>query len=148
MLIRLVNEQLIECPDELGAFALADPSQGDVPDFSLDEVNLLLNIIVASLFDEGNSLEENIEHARKQLSIWGTPDPANMEKALAQIKHYNENMAVKDIGYSDRDLVHDALGIQRSNKDDVYVIDQQAREVGNVLELGSGQPHVNEPGMR
>lgn len=138
MLIRLISLELIEYPDELGALVLADPTQGDVPDFSLEEVNLLVNGVLVMLFDENLTLEENIEQAREHCTMWGTPDAANLEKALAQIKHYNENMALKDIGYSDRDLVLDAYGIQRSHpRSTENVIDQEMHEVGTVPELGN-----------
>jgi hypothetical protein len=138
MLIRLINGELIEYPDELGALALANPRHGDVADFSLDEVNLLLNMMLASIFDENITLEQNIEKAKKHCSAWGNPDAANLEKALALIKHYNANMALKDIGYSDMNFLLDAYGIQSSRlKDEGYIINQQAHEVGKVPELGA-----------
>ncbi|MEN9868900.1 MAG: hypothetical protein RL748_4490 [Pseudomonadota bacterium] len=139
MLIRLIDDQLIECPDELGALALANPRYGDVADFTLEEVNLLLSVIVSSLFDGDNTLEQNIVHARKQLTMWGEPDAANLEKALAHIKHYNTNMAEKDIGYSDMDFLIDVYGISsKRGKSAEDIIDQPTREVGRVLELVDG----------
>ncbi len=142
MLIRLANDDLVEYPDELGALALANPRHGDVSDFSLEEVNLLLNIMLASIFDENISLEQNIEKAKRHCTMWGTPDAANLEKALALIKLYNANMALKDIGYSDMDFLLDAYGIQSSRpKDEGCIIDQEAHEVGKVLELGNSSKH-------
>lgn len=137
MLIRLISLELIEYPDELGALVLADPTQGSVPDFSLEEVNCLVNGVLVALFDQSITPQENIDYAREYCTKWGTPDPGNLEKALAQIKHYNENMPLEGIGYSDSELINDFYGIQRSrSKDEHYTIDQEAHEVDKVLELG------------
>ena len=111
MLIRLANDDLVEYPDELGALVLASPRYGDVPDFSLEELNCLISGALGILFDESLSLEQNIAEAKEHHSKWGNPSPANLEKAQALIKYYKENIALEDIGYSDRELLSAAYGI-------------------------------------
>jgi hypothetical protein len=138
MLIRLANDDLLEYPDDLGALVLADPTQGDVPDFSLEELNCLISGALGMLFDEGLTLEQNIEQAREHYTRWGSPSAANMEKARAQIKNYKENIAEKDIGYSDRELINEFYGIQSSSrKFDDNVIDEAPRSVVKVAALGT-----------
>lgn len=107
MLIRLDNDELLEYPDELGALVLADPRDGDVPDFSLDVLNALLSSSLGLLFNRSQTLEQNIVKAREHYTKWGNPSAANLEKALALIKNYNENIAPGDIGYSERELIDD-----------------------------------------
>ncbi|WP_338848058.1 hypothetical protein V8J88_04490 [Massilia sp. W12] len=111
MLIRLANDDLVEYPDELGALVLADPSCGDVPDFSLEELNCVISGALGVMFDESLTLEQNIADAMAEYTQWGTPSAANMEKARRLIKYYKEKIALEDIGYSDRALLHAAYGI-------------------------------------
>lgn len=117
MLVRLANGDLLEYPDELGALALADPSQGDVPDFSLEDLNLLISGGLGVFYDEELTLEQNIAWATEHYTKWGKPTAANMEKALAQIKYYKENLAPADVGYVDVELAKVAYGIQSSRRD-------------------------------
>ena len=114
MLIRLENDELIEYPDEVGALALADPSHGDVEDMPLDELNLVVNGLLAMFYEEELSLEQNIAEARDHYTKWGTPSESNMAKALAQIKFYNENVAPAEVGYGPLELVKELYGIQSS----------------------------------
>ncbi len=107
MLIRLDNDELVEYPDELGALVLADPRDGDVPDFSLDVLNALISSSLGMLFDKSLALEQNIAEARAHYTAWGSPSSANMEKARALIASYNRNTALEDIGYSDSELIND-----------------------------------------
>ena len=111
MLIRLANDDLVEYPDELGALVLAAPRYGDVPDFSLEELNCLISGALGILFDESLTLAQNIAEAKAHHSKWGMPTAANLAKAHALIKYYKENIALADIGYSDRELLHSAYGI-------------------------------------
>lgn len=97
MLVRLDNNELVEYPDELGALLLEDPSEGDVPDFSLEELNCLISGGFAAIYDEGLTLEENIEYAIEHYTRWGKPTAHNLEKARAQIKYYKENIAPADV---------------------------------------------------
>jgi hypothetical protein len=125
MLIRLANEDLVEYPDEVGALALADPSEGDVPEYSLDELNLTINGLLAIFYDEALTLEENIEWARGHYTKWGTPTAINLEKAHALITLYKESVAPADIGYGPLALVKELYGIQSSKSNDVYIIENR-----------------------
>ena len=116
MLIRLANNNLVEYPDELGALVLADPTCGDVPNFSLEELNCVISGALGMLFDESLTLEQNIAEARVEYTQWGPPSAANLEKAHALIKYYKENIALEDIGYSDRELVNSFYGIVSPEK--------------------------------
>jgi hypothetical protein len=61
-----------------------------------------------------------------------------LEKARALVKRYTENVAVADIGYIDRELLHEFYGIQSSRpKTGENVINQEMREVGKVPVLGA-----------
>lgn len=125
MLIRLLNEELAEYPDELGALVLADPREGDVPDFTLDLVNSLIHDALVTKFDASRTLEQNIAAAETYYKNSGLPSAANMEKARALIENYNKNIPPEEVGYIDRDLMsylyftHDA-----KNADQHIVIDQ------------------------
>lgn len=123
MLVRLASGDLVEYPDEVGALALADPSQGDVPDFSLEDLNLLISGGLGVLYDEALSLEENIVWAKEHYTKWGEPSASNMAKALAQIKFYKENVAPADVGFVDLELAKAAYGIQSSQRkpDDDFI---------------------------
>ncbi len=124
MLIRLASGDLVEYPDELGALALTDPFSEDVPDFSLEDLNLILSGGFGVLFHEELTLEQNIEKAHAQYTRLGKLTANNMEKALAQIKYYNENIAPADVGCVDLKLVKEAFGIQSSKpKEEVYTVE-------------------------
>ncbi len=105
MLIRLENEELAEYPDELGALVLADPREGDVPDFPSDLVNCLIHDALVTMFDTSRTLEQNIAEAETYYKNWGLPSAANMEKARGLIEIYNQNIAPEEVGYIDRDLM-------------------------------------------
>ena len=146
MLIRLENENLVEYPDEVGALALADPSEGDVPDYSLDELNLTVNGLLAVLYDEELTLEENIEQARENYTRWGIPNEDNMGKALALIKFYNENVAPTDIGYGPFELIKELYGIPSSKpKAEVYIVDNMPSPPKKLLTLNES---TEEPSQK
>ncbi len=135
MLIRLENDDLIEYPDEVGALALADRSKGDVLDFSKDELNLMVNALLAMFYEEELTLEENIEWARKHYTKWGLPTDSNMAKAHALIKFYNENVAPADIGYGPLELVKEFYGIESSKlKEEVYTVENMPNSPKKLIE--------------
>jgi hypothetical protein len=136
MLIRLANEELVEYPDEVGALALADPSEGDVPDFSLVELNLTINGLLAMFYDEELTIEENIAWARTHYTRWGTPTAVNMEKARSLIEVYKESVAQADIGYGPLELVKELYGIQ--SKSDVYIIENMPDSPKKLLTFSDG----------
>ena len=100
MLIRLANDALVEYPDELGALVLADPSFGDVPNYTLEELNYLISFSLAILWVDSLTLAQNIAKAREDSNRWAQPSVANMEKAHAMIQFYKENVVERDVGYS------------------------------------------------
>ncbi|WP_338847746.1 hypothetical protein V8J88_03250 [Massilia sp. W12] len=110
MLIRLANDALVEYPDELGILVLADPSQGDVPDFTLEELNCLISGALGMLYDESATLQQNIHAAQIHFSKWGIASPANLEKARTLLEVYKQ-IAPQNIGYSDLQLIKSAYGI-------------------------------------
>ena len=139
MLIRLANNNLVEYPDELGALVLADPREGDVPDFTLDLVNSLIHDALVTKFDASRTLEQNIAAAETYYKNSGLPSAANMEKARALIENYNKNIPPEEVGYIDRDLMsylyftHDA-----KNTDQHTVIDQPPKSKAQSLLTDSG----------
>ena len=146
MLIRLANNQLLEYPDELGVLALADPSEGDVPDYSLEELNLVISIILGMLHDEKLTLEQNIELAKEHYMRWGNPTDSNLEKARAQIKYYKENVAPADVGYSDSELIKDVFGIPSSKpKAEAYIVDNMPSPPKKLLTLNES---TEEPSQK
>jgi hypothetical protein len=80
MLIRFGNDELVEYPDELGVLVLAEPSHGDVPDFSPDELNCVLNCNLGVIYDESMTLDENIQKAREFYSKWGSLPPRTWKR--------------------------------------------------------------------
>jgi hypothetical protein len=124
MLVRLDNNELVEYPDEVGALLLADPSEGDVPDFSLEELNCLISGGFAALYDEELTLEKNIEHAIEHYTRWGKPTESNLEKARQQIKYYKENIAPDQVVSMDVEVGNETENIQRKKpKAEVYIIE-------------------------
>lgn len=130
MLIRLINLELIEYPDDLGALVMADLNQVDEQPFSLEEVNLIVNGVLVLLYDENLTLEENIKFAREHCLLSGMPDDAAMQKGFEQIKYYNEKISVEQIGYSSQELINEYYCTKPSRKDKPYTIDQNLHEVG------------------
>ncbi len=142
MLIRLANDALVEYPDELGALVLADPSNGDVPEFSLEELNCVISGALGVMFDESLTLEQNIAEARIEYTKWGNPSAANMEKAHALIKSYKENIAAEDIGYSDSALVNSFYGIMTPEQAKRKIFNNEASDSGvqPALLIDAGSP--------
>lgn len=105
MKIRIITDELIKYPDELGALAMADVNKPAVPPFSPDEVNLFVNGILGMLYDNALTREENIVHAKAYCTTWGTPDGGAMEKGFMQIKDYNEKIPAEQVGYSNQELI-------------------------------------------
>ncbi len=146
MLIRIITEELIEYPDELGALVLAESTTPDAPPIPLDEVNLVVNGVLGLIYKENFSLEENIKRARAHCTLCGTPDDVAMEKALAQIKEYNEKVPTEEIGYSSQDLI-EYYYLDPKPKIKPYTIDQDLQEIGKTPILAgptSTQPPNNE----
>ncbi len=137
MLIRLQNDTLVEYPDEVGALALANPRFAEVPDFSLEEVNLILNITLAANYDESMTLADNIIAAKKQCTKWGTPTAVNLQNALAKIKYYNTQIRAEEIGYSDPNFLIDLYSSRPLNRPTAGVLDQAMPEVGGGTTLGN-----------
>ena len=149
MLIRLPNDEIVTYPDELGALILAEPIHGDVPDFSLDELNCILNCNLAMLYDEDITLAENIQKANEFYSTWGPPDAANLAKARTLVAQYVENIKVAELGYVPKEVFNEFFGIQSNRpKAGEKVIDQEMREVGAILALDAPAillPDANQP---
>jgi hypothetical protein len=135
MLIRIITLELIEYPDDLGALVMADVIQADEQPFSLEEVNLIVNGVLVLIYDEALPLEENISHARAHCARWGTPDVTVLQKGFEHIKHYNENMAIEQIGYSSQELIDNYYRLEPSRKTKPYTIDQSLHEVGTALAI-------------
>jgi hypothetical protein len=129
MLIRLTNLELIEYPDELGALVMADLMRTDSEPFSLEEINLIVNGVLVPLYDEALTLEENISYAKEHCILTGMPDAATMQKGYEQIKRYNEDMLVEQIGYSSQELISEYYCTQPGKKSETYTIDQNLHEI-------------------
>jgi hypothetical protein len=105
MLIRLKTEELVEYPNELGALVLADPREGDVPDFTPDLVNCLIHDALVPMFNQSLTHEQNIADATAHFTQIGAASEANLKKARALIADYNKNIAQDAVGYVDRNLM-------------------------------------------
>ncbi len=105
MLIRLETKELVEFPDELGALVLADPREGDVPDFTPDLVNCLIHDALVPMFNPSFTHEQNIAQAIAHFTQIGPASAASLEKARALIADYNKNIAPDAVGYVDRNLM-------------------------------------------
>ncbi len=124
MLIKIYNDELVEFPDDLAARILATPLLDEnVPDYSIEEINALIHGVLGALFEEEWTLEKNIAEVRDIYAPQRIPNAANLEKALALIRHYNENIAVEDIAWVSADLVFPCGGNNYQVKHS-YVIDQ------------------------
>ncbi len=139
MLIRIITEELIEYPDELGALVLADSTRPGAPPIPLDEVNLVVNGVLGLLYDEKITTEENIKNAHAHCTQWRMPDDAAMQKALAQIKDYNENIPTDEIGYSSQDLIADYYCMEPKRKAEPYTIEQKLHETASTPLLTAPQ---------
>lgn len=106
MLIRIYNDEIVEFPDDLAARILAIPIvDEDVPDYSIEEVNALIHGVLGALFEEELTLEQNIAEVSDIYAPQCPVSAANLEKAFALIRNYNENIAVADIACVSADLI-------------------------------------------
>ncbi|WP_338849672.1 hypothetical protein V8J88_11495 [Massilia sp. W12] len=135
MLIRLANDNLVEYPDELGALVLADPGFGDVPDYTLEDLNYLISFSLAILWDDSLTLAQNIAKASEDCSHWAQPSAANMEKARAMIQFYKDNVAEKDIGYSSPMYINSLLDNQATAKRQTRIVEDVVSPVTNPPQL-------------
>ncbi|MBI3231054.1 MAG: hypothetical protein HYZ45_13040 [Burkholderiales bacterium] len=137
MLIRADNDELVEYPDDLIAMMLAAPVVGDKggsPNLSIAELHCLVHGMIGMLSAEGHTLEQNIENIREYCSMMGSPEPANLEKARAQITFYNENLTHSEIGYSDRETLQSIFPFQQvcGKADDAKTIDLAQSDIKNL----------------
>ncbi len=130
MLICLENLELIEYPDDLGALLMADIIRDDEPNFSIEEINLLINGVLAPLYDEKLSLEQNITKARVHCALSGIPDAAAMVKGFDAVRQYNENVPAEQVGFVSQQLVSEYYCSKPKQKEPPYTIDQNLHEVG------------------
>lgn len=130
MLIRLTDFEVIEYPDELGALVMADLMRTDTAPFSLEEINLIINGVLAPLYSEARTLDENINYAREHCTITGMPDAITLQKGYEQIKRYNEGIPTSQIGYSSHELISEYYCTKPNRKEQPYTIDQNLPEAG------------------
>lgn len=94
----LVDDTLHDCPDDLAALILVDPSCGDdLPDFSIEEVNAIVHGVLGTFHDENLSWEANIEKMREHYATVPHPAPADLAAALKMVENYNQNIKLKDV---------------------------------------------------
>ncbi len=137
MLIRLANDDLVEYPDELGALVLADPSFGDVPNYTLEELNYLISFSLAILWDDSLTLAQNIAKAREDSNRWAQPSAANMEKANTMVQFYKKNVAEKDVGHSSPAFVNFLLDNHATGKNQPCAADDKPCTAANSTALAS-----------
>ncbi len=128
MLIRSHNNELLEYPDDLVAMMLASPFHGDLDDesdWSMQEINCLIHAMLGAAFDETLTLEQNIEKIRNLYAPFGEPTAANLKRAQALVRFYNENLTVDEIGYSDKETIRAVFPFQNT----AHIVDAE-----NVLE--------------
>jgi hypothetical protein len=129
MLIRIDNDELVEYPDDLVAMMLAAPvvdDHGEYPTLSIEEFNCLVHGMLGMLAGQGHTLAQNIDNIREYCALMSSPDPANLEKARAQVKLYNETLTASEISNVDRETMHAVFPFQnqRGKTDDDNIIDQ------------------------
>ncbi len=103
MLIRLSdNKTLAECPDDIAAMILADPTSGDdMPDYSLTEINGLVHWALGFCAGENQTWGDTLQKARRVYSEMPGWNADNLDKALQMVQDYNAKVQEKDIGWVD-----------------------------------------------
>lgn len=124
MLIRSHHNELLEYPDDLVTMMLASPFHGDLDDesdWSIQEINCLIHAMLGTSFDETLTLEQNIEKIRHVYAPFGEPTAANLQRAQALVRLYNENITVNEIGYSDKETIRTVFPFQNT----AYIVDAE-----------------------
>ena len=117
MLIRSHINELLEYPDDLVAMMLASPFHGDLDDesdWSIQEINCLIHAMLGAAFDETLTLEQNIEKIRHVYAPFGEPPAANLKRAQALVRLYNENLPVEEIGRVDSETIRAVFPFQNT----------------------------------
>lgn len=96
MLIRYLDGNLRDIPDELAVRILADPSsKEDISEYTSHWVNVIIHGVLGTMFDDEKSFEENVEAALDELPVVASD---RAEQALKLIRNYTIEVEDKDIG--------------------------------------------------
>lgn len=107
MLIRIEDDTLHECPDDLAALILASPGPGrDLHPFSVEEVNALIHWTLGGFSADNLTWEENLKNVRDAYEALIKPSPSKLDAALLLIRNYNENIKLAEVGLVDRNLLY------------------------------------------
>lgn len=107
MLIRIEDDTLHDCPDELATLILATPSAGKEPDsLSIEAVNALIHFTLGAFSDENLTWEENLNQVRAAYSATIAPSPQQLARAMEAVKNYNANIKPEHIGRVDSHLLY------------------------------------------
>lgn len=99
MLIKMSNQGVIEWPDIIGIWILADPTHGDCSEtFSFEQVNGLLHAGISLLHDESLSIEQSSKEIIKEFIEIELPSNNNWAVATKLVEQYNQNVTEDNIG--------------------------------------------------
>jgi hypothetical protein len=116
MLIRIHTNEIVDFPDELAALVLADPSSGDdSPEFTPDEVNVLIHGILGTFYDLSMSYSDNVNKISERYNSIPAPNDLNYSLALESIHSYNKEIEQSNIGLVEKDLLFTSTDTQRLN---------------------------------
>ena len=105
MLVMTEIDTYHNLPDDIAVLILSDPTHGDVEDFTAQEVNMLIHVGLAVFWEEGLSLDENINHIANEFDSIEPSTEENKAMARKLIKKYNDNIVISNIGRGDFDEV-------------------------------------------
>ncbi|PCJ11801.1 MAG: hypothetical protein COB04_18595 [Gammaproteobacteria bacterium] len=96
MLIRYLDDNLRDIPDELAIAILADPtSEEDISEYTSHWVNVIVHGVLGTMFDEDKNFEENVSDI---ISKFPQAPESRKAQALELIKAYNIEVEDCDIG--------------------------------------------------
>lgn len=105
MLIKMTNIGVVEWPDLVGIWILADPSHGECSEtFSFEQINGLLHAGVALLYEEGISIEENAKNIIREFLSIELPSNKNWGIATKLVCMYNSQVTENNIGIVSKDF--------------------------------------------
>ncbi|WP_444939419.1 hypothetical protein [Microbulbifer sp. JMSA002] len=102
MLIKADDDQYFVLPDDIAESIISDPTidpaMEGVPDFTAQDVNILVHSSLGYMMDDKLSLEENFQMIREDFSGRRQASEENRLKARQLIEKYNNEITINQIG--------------------------------------------------